>query len=191
MVTPFVMPFSPQRFTHRRTGICLCQRIEVAIDICRCAHIAMSEPFLDLLHWNALCKEHRGARVANIVEADLLQVMLLQKLPEVSGDEVGIVEFSEGIHADVVGVILRVRRAHHLFHLLLFLAVLQQFSSHEGLQRQRAVGGFCFQSVFGDDAFLGGVDGVADGQRVLGEVRARRWWRVFSSCLLLRSCHDP
>jgi hypothetical protein len=26
----------------------------VAIDICRGAHVAMSEPFLDLLHWHAL-----------------------------------------------------------------------------------------------------------------------------------------
>jgi hypothetical protein len=28
----------------------------VAIDIRRGAHIAMSEPFPDLLHWNALCE---------------------------------------------------------------------------------------------------------------------------------------
>lgn len=45
------------------------------------------------------------------MEADLLQVMLLQKLSEVSGDEVGIVELAECVHADVVGVLLRVRRA--------------------------------------------------------------------------------
>jgi len=31
----------------------------------------MSEPFLDLLHWYALCEEHRGAGVAKIVEAEL------------------------------------------------------------------------------------------------------------------------
>ena len=54
----------------------------------------MSEPFLDLLHWHALCKEHRRAGVAKIVESDLLQVMFLQKLSKVSGDEVGIVELT-------------------------------------------------------------------------------------------------
>ena len=48
-----------------------------------------------------------------------------------------------------------------------------QFSSDEGLQCQRAVGGLCFQSVLSDDSFLGGVDGVTDGQRVLGEVNRR------------------
>ena len=40
----------------------------------------MSEPFLDLLHWHALCEEHRGAGVAKIVEAELLQVGILSKV---------------------------------------------------------------------------------------------------------------
>ena len=79
---------SPQRFTHRCAGICLDYGIEVAVDICRGAHAAMSEPFLDLLHGHALCKEYRGAGVAQIAEADFLQIMLLKKLPKVSGDEV-------------------------------------------------------------------------------------------------------
>ena len=97
---------SPQGFTHCRAGVRFGDGIEVAIDIGGCTHIAMSEPFLDLLHWHALCEEHRGAGVAQVVEADLLQIMLLQQLSEVSGDEVGIVELAEGVHADVVGVFL-------------------------------------------------------------------------------------
>ena len=84
------MLFLPQCFTHRRAGVSFRHGIKVAVDICRGAHIAMSEPFLDLLHWHALGEEHRGAGMAKIVEADLLQVMLLQKLSKVSGDEVGI-----------------------------------------------------------------------------------------------------
>ena len=122
----------------------------------------MSELFPDLLHGYALGKEHRGAGVAKIVEADLLQ-----EPSEVSGDEVEIVELAECIHADVVGVFPRVCRAHHLFHLFLLLAVTEKLASNEGLECQRAVGGFCFQSVLGDDAFLGGVNGVADCQRLL------------------------
>ena len=50
----------------------------MAINIRRGTHIAMSELFLDLLHRHALGKQYRGAGVAKIVEADLLQVMLLQ-----------------------------------------------------------------------------------------------------------------
>jgi len=38
---------------------------------------------------------------AQVVEADLLQIMLLQELSEVSGDEVGIIQPPEGIHANV------------------------------------------------------------------------------------------
>lgn len=57
-------PFLPQRFTHCGAGVCFRHGIEVAIDIGGGAHIAMPEPFLDLLHGYALCKEHRGAGVA-------------------------------------------------------------------------------------------------------------------------------
>ena len=45
-----------QRFTHRRTRVCLGDGIEVAVDVGGGAHVAMSEPFLDLLHRYALCK---------------------------------------------------------------------------------------------------------------------------------------
>lgn len=36
---------SPQRFTHRRAGVRFGDGIEVAVDIGRGAHVAMSEPF--------------------------------------------------------------------------------------------------------------------------------------------------
>ena len=48
----------PQRLTHRRAGVCFRHGIEVAVDIGGCTHIAMSEPFLDLLHRHALCEKH-------------------------------------------------------------------------------------------------------------------------------------
>lgn len=98
-VSPFLILFSPQRLTHCRAGVRFGHGIEVTINICGCAHIAMPQPFLDLLHWHALCKEHRGAGVAQVVEADLLQVVLLQKLSEVLRDKIGIVELAEGIYA--------------------------------------------------------------------------------------------
>ena len=78
-VSPFLMLSSSQRFTYCRAGVRFGDGIEVAIDICSGAHIAMSEPFLDLLHGHALCEEHRGAGVAKIVESDLLQFSLSLK----------------------------------------------------------------------------------------------------------------
>ena len=66
MVSPFLILLSPKRFTHRRACTCFGYGIEVAIDICRGAHIAISEPFPDLLHWHTLGEKHRGAEVAKI-----------------------------------------------------------------------------------------------------------------------------
>ena len=100
------MPFSPQRFTHRGACFCLGYGIEVAVDVGGRTHIAVSEPFLNLLHRYALGEQHRGAGVTQVVEAYLLQLMLLQEISEVSCYEVGIVEPSEYVHADVVCVFL-------------------------------------------------------------------------------------
>ena len=77
-VTPFAIPSLSESFTHCGAGVCFCYGIEVAVDVGSGAHIAMSEPFLDLLHGHALCKEHRGAEVAQIVEENPLQVVLLK-----------------------------------------------------------------------------------------------------------------
>ena len=92
------MLFSPQRFTHRGAGGCFCYRVKVAIDIVGGAHIAISEPFPKKIHGHALGEERRGSGVAQIVEADLLQVMIFQKLPEMSGYEVGTVELPASIN---------------------------------------------------------------------------------------------
>ena len=88
----------------------------MAINICGGAHIAMSEPFLDLLHGHALCEEHRGAGVAKIVEADLLQIMLLQQLPEVSGDEVGIVQLAECVTFSFMSAAKRQFHIYNIFN---------------------------------------------------------------------------
>ena len=76
--SPFLIPCSPQSFTHCRAGVRLGDGIKVAIDVGGGAHVAMSEPFLDLLHRHTLCEKHRGAGVAKIVEAHLFQLMLFQ-----------------------------------------------------------------------------------------------------------------
>ena len=53
-----------ESFTHRGAGVCFCHGIEVAADVGGGAHIAVPEPFLDLLHGHTLGKYHRGAGVA-------------------------------------------------------------------------------------------------------------------------------
>ena len=88
-VSPFFMLSLPQRLTHRGTGVCFRHGIEVAIDVGDGARIAVSEPFPNLLHRYALVREAPGRRRAQVVEADLLQLMLLQMLSRVPGYEVG------------------------------------------------------------------------------------------------------
>ena len=44
--------------------------IQVAVDVCRGADIAVAQPFLDLLHGHIVGKQQRGAAVPEIVEAD-------------------------------------------------------------------------------------------------------------------------
>ena len=78
-ISPFLMLSLPQRFTHRGAGVCFADGIEVAIDVGGSTHVAVSEPFLDLLHWHALGEEHRGAGVALIVGAYFLQRTLSLK----------------------------------------------------------------------------------------------------------------
>ena len=48
MVSPFLLPFSPQRFTLRCAGVRLGHGIEVAIDIRRGAHSAYTEYRFDI-----------------------------------------------------------------------------------------------------------------------------------------------
>ncbi len=95
MVSPFLMLFSPQRLTHRSTCLCLRHRIKMAVNIRRCAHITMPQPLLNLLHRHALGEQYRCTRVPQIVEADLLQLMLLQKLPKPARD-ISSLKFSAG-----------------------------------------------------------------------------------------------
>ena len=73
------IPLSPQRLTHRCSRIRLAHRIQMAINIRRRAHIAVSKPFLNQIHRHALRDEERGAQVPQVVEADLLQIVLFRK----------------------------------------------------------------------------------------------------------------
>ncbi len=55
--TPFVIPLSPQRFTHRGSGFGFAYGVEMAVDVGGGAHIAVTEPFPDLLHSDGFYKK--------------------------------------------------------------------------------------------------------------------------------------
>ena len=64
--------------------------IEVRINICCGAHIAVSEPHLNDLHIDILCNQERRAGVAQVVESDRSQSVLFQHLGKPRGDIVGL-----------------------------------------------------------------------------------------------------
>ena len=50
----------------------------MAVDVRRGGNVAVAQPLLDQLHLHALCDKERRAGVAQIVEADVLESVLLQ-----------------------------------------------------------------------------------------------------------------
>ena len=58
-------------------------RVQVGIDIARCAYIAVTEPFLDLLHRHLFRQQQRRTGVPQLVEADMPESVFLQQKREV------------------------------------------------------------------------------------------------------------
>ena len=56
-----------QDIVHNVCGRKLGLIIQVAVDVCRGADIAVAQPFLDLLHGHVVGKQQRGAAVPEIV----------------------------------------------------------------------------------------------------------------------------
>ena len=112
-------------------------------------------------------------RVPQIMEADLLQLILLQQRLKVIRHEVRIVQPTERVAADVFFVFRPVCRAHDAAVLLLLFAVADQRIADDRQERKCAVGGFCFQSVLTHGTVLAVMNGVIDRDRPRGEVDRR------------------
>lgn len=63
------------------------------------------QPLLDLLHGDALTEQQTGAAVAQIMEPDVPQTVLLQQEFEVVGDVVGPKQFAHLVGAHIVQVV--------------------------------------------------------------------------------------
>lgn len=69
---------------HDLRGCGLTRAIHVAVDVGGGAHIAVTEPDLDLLHLHAPCKQERGAGMSQVVEADLPHPEFVKEHTEVT-----------------------------------------------------------------------------------------------------------
>ena len=90
-----------QPFHHR-----LCRRelgsiIEVGVNIGGGGEVAVTQPFLNLLHGNAVCQKKAGAAMAQIVEADRTQTVFLQQLRELLGNVVGADDVPNLVHTQM------------------------------------------------------------------------------------------
>ena len=80
----------PQTGEH---GFCrkdLGVEIKVCVDVGRGGKVAVAQPFLNLLHGNAVGQQKAGAGVAQVVQTDDAQVVLLEDAPEAVRQCVGL-----------------------------------------------------------------------------------------------------
>lgn len=107
------------------------------------------QPLLNLLHRDALTEQQTGAAVAQIMEPDVPQAVLLQQELEVVGDVVGPKQFAHLVGANIVQVVGAVGLFEQLPVLLLPGTLLLQQNPHRWDQRQGAEAGLGFQLVLG------------------------------------------
>ena len=122
----------------------------------------VSQPLLDLLHGNTLTEQQTGAAMAQIMEPDVPQAMLLQQEFEMVGDVVGPEQFAHLVGAHIVQVVGAVGLLEQFPVLLLPGTLLLQQNPHWRDQRQRAETGLGFQLVLGVEPDLTVHDALGD-----------------------------
>ena len=103
-------------------GACLQMRIGVCGDL----KVCVSHPKLDRFHIYALCYKKAGAGVAQIMEPNFTQTVLLEELLEMTGYIVWSDDFSPRVYADKILPLPVVLSAKRLFVLLMLLTVAKQ-----------------------------------------------------------------
>ena len=121
------------------------------IDVGGGAEIRVTEPLLNLLEGNAVCKQEAGAAVAEIVKAHFPQPVTLNKSRKLRGQIIRLHAFAQFIYENITVVFVIVAVPADLFVQLLRLLHLQEVFSKAADQRQGAHTGFCFSRVLLDD----------------------------------------
>ena len=75
----------------------------MAVDICRGADVAVTEPFLNLFHGHVVCQQQRSAAMPEIVETDMPQAFHFQQLAEIGGNASRIEDIAHGMQIGIVG----------------------------------------------------------------------------------------
>ena len=89
------------------------------VHIGRGGEITVAQPFLDLLHGNAVGQQQAGTAVSQVVEAYPPHAVLLQKVGEPRRQIAALDALPQGIDADVIQVVLAIAPAADLAVFLL------------------------------------------------------------------------
>ena len=133
---------------HCVCGFFLCCKVQMRINVCGSCEGAVSQPDLNLLHRDSVAEKQAGAGMSEVVEANLLQVILLDEPCEVFRHIVGPQELAGLVDTDVVEVIPAVGLLEESAEHFLFLLFLQQEFLHCGDERQGSEAGFGLEDIF-------------------------------------------
>lgn len=152
---------------HCVCGFFLCGEVQMRINVCCGCEGAVSQPYLNPLHGDSVAEKQAGAGVSEVVEANLLQVVLLDEPCEVFRHIVGTQEIASLVNADVVEVISAIGLLEESAEHFLLLLFLQQELLHCGNERQGAEAGLGLEDIltYGDElaVHFGLDDLVVDG----------------------------
>ena len=76
------------------------------VNICRGREVTVSQPLLDLLHWNIVGKHQACAGVPEVMEADRPETVFPQKVPEAVRNVIRLDQPADFIDADILKIVL-------------------------------------------------------------------------------------
>lgn len=123
----------------------------MGIDICRCGQVGVAEEGRYIQQRNILIDEDAGEGVAQIVEPNLAQTVLLDQVGEPLRDPIRAYQPAELIDADIIVVFAVVASLEHSPVQVLLFPLLAQHFIHRVRQRQCAAAGFVFHFLHGFD----------------------------------------
>ena len=143
-----------QKFFHRFGRLLFGSRIKVRIDVGRRAEIAVPQPLLNLFERHTMRQQQRCAAVAQVVKADMPQVVLLQRFAEAAGKICWANPFPQFIDANVICKLPAVRLTADFSVLFLLFLQSEKHFSHSRHKRQGTAAGASLGRVRRDNLVL-------------------------------------
>ena len=86
----------------------------MCVNIGSSADVTMPQPFLNFFQAHTIGVQQTGTAMSQIMKTYLFQLILCQQNIEMLGDEIGLHQFSNGIHIHVFQIVVAVAAAANL-----------------------------------------------------------------------------